>query len=102
MQRMKAKSLKKHEKRGVESYAPIFVEASVNGLSFIDSLLNMAEINEREYKIYQEKAKCLTEGEAEEMITELLEKQRNPILGGYNYHQKDIIKMLKLLKDERI
>ena len=98
LEKMKAKTSKKHERKGVELPAPIFVEASVNILSYIDSLLNMAEITDAEYRIYKVRTKSLTEGEAEELINELLGKQRNPILGGYNYQQRDIINMLKKLK----
>ena len=79
-----------------------FDDAYAGQLSYIDSLLNMAEITNEEYAQYKKKCCDLGVMEAEDLIQELLKKQRNPILGGYNYHQKDIIKMLKLLKDERI
>ncbi len=97
---MKAQSSKKktHKKRGAKSKDPVYVMASVSQLSYIDSLIETSLTNNRQYQELKQKAdKGLTEGEAEEFITDLLEIQRNPILGGYNYQQGDITKMLKLL-----
>lgn len=75
-----------------------FDDAYAGQLSYIDSLLNMAEITEDEFMLYKERCDDLGVMEAEELIQELLKKQRNPILGGFNYQQGDIIRMLKLLK----
>lgn len=96
---MKAKSSKRktHKKRGAEYNPPILIEPSTGQLSYIDSLLEMSETTEKEYQEYLT-IDIVSEGVAQELITELLTKQRNPILGGFNYQQGDIIKMLKLLK----
>lgn len=90
---MKAKDSKKI------SLEPVYVMASISQLGYIDSLIQTAEVSNVEYQeLIQRSNQDLTEGEAEELIGELLEKQRNAILGGFNYQQGDILRMLSKLK----
>ena len=96
---MKAKRSKKHKRRGAGSLDPVYVMASFSQMAYIDSLIETSETTAYQYQQLRQRAKTeLTEGEAEEFIGELLEIQRNPVLGGHNYQQGDISRMLKLLR----
>ncbi len=99
MQRMKVKSSKEkiHKKVGAKPNPPVLVQPSVAQMGYLESLLETAELTMDQYNEYATR-EIHSEGMAEEMITDLLTKQRNPILGGFNYQQRDITKMLKLLK----
>ena len=75
-----------------------FEDAYPGQMAYIDSLIETAELTDLEYTDFKERLDDLWVMDAEELILELLRKQRNPILGGYNYQQRDIIRMLKKLK----
>ena len=88
---MKAKSSKSHKKRGVTNLEPILVECSIGQISYIDSLIETSTLQENEFKEIKDKANgFLSEGEAEELITYLIENQRDSILYGFNYQMSDI------------
>ncbi len=89
--------IKTHRKRGAKPNPPVLIQPSVAQMGYLESLLETAELTVDQYNEYATR-EIHSEGMAEEMITDLLTKQRNPILGGFNYQQGDITKMLKLLR----
>ena len=95
---MKAKNF---VKRGAKHYTPVYAMASFSQMAYIDSLIETSQTSNEKYMDLKRKSnEELTEGEAEEFISELLEIQRNPILGGFNYQQRDITKMLSKLNEK--
>jgi len=96
---MKARSSKKHSKRGYHELEPVLVEASVGQLSYMESLIeNSLLSNHAKEKIYEKMQGFVSEGEAEESIGYLLNNQIDPIDSGFNYGQTDIIRKLKKLR----
>lgn len=95
---MKARSSKKkeHKRRGVDAPDPVLVEASFSQTEYAHSLLETAIIpNIDLQELTQELDGFVSEGRCEEIISMLLENQRDNISGGFNYGQGDILRHLK-------
>ena len=98
---MKAKNSKRKQfkKRGVESKDVQLKERSIVQISLLDSLLETCDLQIEETDIISRRLNgFLSEGEAEELTNYLLDNQRDPIKGGFNYNQTDIKNKLKQLK----
>lgn len=95
---MKARSSKKkeHRRRGVEAPEPVLIEASFSQIEYAYSLMETAILSQQELNgIAYELEGFVSEGRCEEIISMLLENQRNNILCGFNYGQTDILRHLK-------
>ena len=91
---MKAKNLKR---KGINTLEPITVQASISQLGYIDSLINNSNFTEKQREELKP-GQDISEGQAEELISYLLDNQLCPIESGRNYTQRDIIKKLNKLK----
>lgn len=97
---MKAKISKSHKfvRNGIADKEPKLIECSISQLTFIDSLIETCTLQQYDINRILNKTKYfLSEGQAEEIITFLLENQRCNIDGGFNYSQTDILNKLKQL-----
>lgn len=99
---MKVKSFKRKtfRRKRVLPKSPVFEMCDFPKLMILDELLDTSDITQKEYEKTKGLLKHgeLTDGEANELIEWLKERQRNPILGGFYYQAKDITEMLSRLK----
>jgi len=97
---MKAKTSKKHKRKGINTLEAITVDASIKQLTYIDALLDLSLLNDNEVEEIRLKSYSkISEGEAEEIITYLLDNQKCLIDSGASYQPKDIEKKLAQFKE---